>query len=167
MGIDRLNQAAGWLGRWALLMMIGIGAWNVVGRYMGLALGLSLSSNALIEAQWFLFDVAFLLGLGYALQKRAHVRIDILLNRQSRRRQLQLELAGTVILLMPFALTVLLVSLQPTLQSWQLWEASPDPGGLPRYLAKSLIPLGFLLLALQGIAELIRLGRSLQTSEER
>ena len=67
---------------------------------------------------------------------------------------------------MPFALMVLLVSLQPTLQSWMLLEASPDPGGLPRYLAKSLIPLGFLLLALQGVAELIRLRRSLQTSEE-
>ena len=129
MGIDRLNQAAGWLGRWALLLMIGIGAWNVVGRYLGLALGLSLSSNALIEAQWFLFDVAFLLGLGYTLQKRAHVRIDILLNRQKRRRQLQLELAGTLSLLMPFALMVLLVSLQPTLQSWMLLEASLTPAG--------------------------------------
>ena len=57
MVLDRLIRAAGWLGRWALLLMIAIGAWNVVGRYLGLALGLSLSSNALIEAQWFLFDV--------------------------------------------------------------------------------------------------------------
>tara|TARA_B100001939_G_scaffold322878_1_gene313696 strand:+ start:90 stop:602 length:513 start_codon:yes stop_codon:yes gene_type:complete len=165
MGIDRLNQAAGWLGRWALLLMIAIGAWNVVGRYLGLALGLSLSSNALIEAQWFLFDLAFLLGLGYALKRRAHVRIDIIASKQSPRRQLQLELLGTLGLLLPFALMVLLVSLQPTLQSWLLWEASPDPGGLPRYLAKSLIPLGFLLLTLQGLAEAVRLRRALRQQQ--
>lgn len=128
MGIDRLNQAAGWLGRWALLLMIAIGAWNVVGRYLGLALGLSLSSNALIEAQWFLFDLAFLLGLGYALKRRAHVRIDIIASKQSPRRQLQLELLGTLGLLLPFALMVLLVSLQPTLQSWLLWKPPPIQG---------------------------------------
>ena len=158
----RKYVAAGWLGRWALLLMIAIGAWNVVGRYLGLALGLSLSSNALIEAQWFLFDVAFLLGLAYTLKQRGHVRIDILLNRQSSRRQLQLELLGTLVLLLPFALTVLVVSLEPTLQSWLLLEASPDPGGLPRYLAKSLVPLGFLLLALQGIREAVALRQQLR-----
>ena len=103
MVLDRLIRAAGWLGRWALLLMIAIGAWNVVGRYLGLALGLSLSSNALIEAQWFLFDVAFLLGLAYTLKQRGHVRIDILLNRQSTRRQLQLELLGTLVLLLLLA----------------------------------------------------------------
>ena len=162
MVLDRLIRAAGWLGRWALLLMIAIGAWNVVGRYLGLALGLSLSSNALIEAQWFLFDVAFLLGLAYTLKQRGHVRIDILLNRQSARRQLQLELLGTLVLLLPFALTVLVVSLEPTLQSWLLLEASPDPGGLPRYLAKSLVPLGFLLLALQGIREAVALRQQLR-----
>ena len=162
MVLDRLIRAAGWLGRWALLLMIAIGAWNVVGRYLGLALGLSLSSNALIEAQWFLFDVAFLLGLAYTLKQRGHVRIDILLNRQSTRRQLQLELLGTLVLLLPFALTVLVVSLEPTLQSWLLLEASPDPGGLPRSLAQTLVPLGFLLLALQGIREAVALRQQLR-----
>ena len=62
--IVRLNQASAWIGRWSILLMLVVGAWNVVGRYLGLALGLSLSSNALIEAQWALFSIAFLLGLG-------------------------------------------------------------------------------------------------------
>ena len=93
------------------------------------------------------------------------MRIDIIASKQSPRRQLQLELLGTLGLLLPFALMVLMVSLQPTLQSWLLWEASPDPGGLPRYLAKSLIPLGFLLLALQGLAEAVRLRRALRQQQ--
>ena len=71
--IDRLNQGAAWIGRWSILLMLVVGAWNVVGRYLGLALGMSLSSNALIEAQWALFSVAFLLGLGYTLQRNGHV----------------------------------------------------------------------------------------------
>ena len=69
---------------------------------------------------------------------------------------------GTLVLLLPFALTVLVVSLEPTLQSWLLLEASPDPGGLPRYLAKTLVPLGFLLLALQGIREAVALRQQLR-----
>ena len=69
--IDRLNQGAAWIGRWSILLMLVVGAWNVVGRYLGLALGMSLSSNALIEAQWALFSVAFLLGLGYTLNATA------------------------------------------------------------------------------------------------
>ena len=77
---------------------------------------------------------------------------------------LVLELLGTLVLLLPFALTVLVVSLEPTLQSWLLLEASPDPGGLPRYLAKSLVPLGFLLLALQGIREAVALRQQLRRS---
>jgi TRAP-type mannitol/chloroaromatic compound transport system permease small subunit len=60
-------------------------------------------------------------------------------------------------LLLPFVLVVLITSVAPTLRSWQLWEVSPDPGGLPRYWVKSLIPLGFLLLGLQGVAQAIRL----------
>lgn len=68
---DRLNAAAAWLARWAVLLMLAIGIWNVIGRYVGSAIGLNLSSNGLIEAQWYLFDLIFLLGLGWTLQKGA------------------------------------------------------------------------------------------------
>ena len=73
-----------------------------------------------------------------------------------------MELSGTLLLLLPFALVMLLVSLEPALQAWRIQEASPDPDGLPRYWAKSLIPLGFLLLSLQGIATAIRTQHALK-----
>ncbi|MFM9111095.1 MAG: TRAP transporter small permease subunit, partial [Prochlorococcaceae cyanobacterium] len=116
-----------------------------------------LSSNALIEAQWQLFDLMVLLGLGYALQKDDHVRVDVLQSRWHPRRQARVELAGTLGLLLPFVVVVVLASVEPTLRSWAQGEMSPDPGGLPRYWVKSLIPLGFLLLGLQGVAQAIRL----------
>lgn len=161
-GIDRINRWAGWLGSWSILVMLAIGAWNVIGRFLGLALGLSLSSNALLEAQWYLFSLAFLLGLGWTLQRDGHVRVDVLHSRWSKRRQQQVELGGTLGLLLPFCLMVLLVSLQPAWQSFLIQEASPDPGGLPRFWVKALIPLGFALLALQGLAAALRLRRSLR-----
>ena len=80
-------------------------------------------------------------------------------SRWSARKQRRIELGGTLLLLLPFAVMVLLVSLLPALQSWQIWEQSPDPNGLPRYWIKSLIPLGFGLLALQGLAQALRLRR--------
>lgn len=155
--LDALNRLAAALGRWALLLMLALGSWNVVGRYVGLAVGRNLSSNALIEGQWYLFDLMFLLAMGYALQRDDHVRVDVLQSRWSRRRRARVELGGTLGLLLPFVLVVLLASLEPSLASWRLGEASPDPGGLPRYWVKSLIPLGFALLGLQGVAQAIRL----------
>ncbi|MFO0058978.1 MAG: TRAP transporter small permease subunit [Cyanobacteriota bacterium] len=155
--IDAINRAAAALGRWGLLLMLALGTWNVVGRYVGLAVGRNLSSNALIEGQWYLFDMMFLLAMGYALQRDDHVRVDVLQSRWSPRKRARVELAGTLGMLLPFVMVVLLASVEPTLASWRLGEVSPDPGGLPRYWVKSLIPLGFLLLGLQGVAQAIRL----------
>jgi TRAP-type mannitol/chloroaromatic compound transport system permease small subunit len=155
--IDAINRLAARVGRWALLLMLALGTWNVVGRYVGLAVGRNLSSNALIEGQWYLFDMLFLLGMGYTLQRDDHVRVDVLQSRWSPRRKARVELAGTLGLLLPFVLVVLLASVEPTLITWRLGEMSPDPGGLPRTWVKSLIPLGFLLLGLQGVAQAIRL----------
>ncbi|MFN9531994.1 MAG: TRAP transporter small permease subunit, partial [Cyanobacteriota bacterium] len=98
--IDALNRAAARIARWALLLMLALGTWNVVGRYVGLAVGRNLSSNALIEGQWQLFDLVFLLGMGYALQREDHVRVDVLQSRWSARRKRRVELAGTLGLLL-------------------------------------------------------------------
>jgi TRAP-type mannitol/chloroaromatic compound transport system permease small subunit len=160
--IDALNRLAARLGCLALLLMLALGVWNVVGRYLGLALGLNLSSNALIEGQWLLFSLAFLLGLGYTLQRNGHVRIDVLSDRWSERRRQRMEWWGTVLLLLPFALMVFGLSLEPALQAWRIQEASPDPGGLPRTWPRTLIPLGFALLSLQGLAHAARARRSLR-----
>ncbi len=154
--LDNLNKASAIIARWAILFMLGIGLWNVIGRYLGVAIGHNLSSNRLIEAQWYLFDLFFLLGLGWTLQRQDHVRVDVLQGRWGIKRKTQIELLGTIFLLLPYALAVVALSIEPTIHSWLINEASPDPDGLPRYWMKSLIPLGFLLLTLQGISEAIR-----------
>ena len=164
--LDGINTAAAWLARWSVLLMLAIGFWNVVGRYVGSAIGINLSSNGLIEAQWYLFDLIFLLGLGWTLQKGGHVRVDVLQNRWSARRRDRQELNGLLVLLLPFAFGVMALSIAPALRSWSIGEISPDPGGLPRTWLKSLIPLGFLLLGLQGIAEALRLRWRLKHPDE-
>ncbi len=156
-GLDGINAVAAWLARWSVLLMLAIGFWNVIGRYVGSALGINLSSNGLIEAQWYLFDLIFLLGLGWTLQKGGHVRVDVLQNRWSARQRDRQELSGLLVLLLPFAFGVMALSMAPALSSWSIGEMSPDPGGLPRTWVKSLIPVGFLLLGLQGVAESLRL----------
>jgi TRAP-type mannitol/chloroaromatic compound transport system permease small subunit len=160
--IESLNRLAGMAGGLALLLMLSLGVWNVIGRYLGLALGLNLSSNALIEGQWLLFSLAFLLGLGYTLQRNGHVRIDVLSAGWSERRRLRVEFWGLLLLLLPFSLLILALSIEPAWQAWRIQEASPDPGGLPRTWPRSLIPLGFLLLSLQGFASAGRARRLLR-----
>ena len=154
--LDRFNQSIAIVLRWSIIFMLGIGAWNVIGRYLGAGIGYNLSSNALIETQWYLFSLIFLFGFSWTLQKKGHVRVDVLQGRLMQRRRLQIELFGTIFLLLPFAIGVMITSINPTLQSWQINELSPDPNGLPRYLIKTLLPLGFLLLTLQGISEIIK-----------
>ncbi len=153
---DKLNQQVAILARLSVLGMLGLGLWNVVGRYIGVAIGHQLSSNGLIEGQWYLFDMVFLLGLGWTLQRQGHVRVDVLQGRWSNSKKIKIELLGTLFLLLPFAIGVIAISIEPTVNSWMIGEVSPDPNGLPRYWIKTLIPIGFLLLALQGIAEAIR-----------
>ena len=161
---DKLNRNVAVLARWAILLMLGLGLWNIIGRYVGVAIGHNLSSNRLIEGQWYLFDVAFLLGLGWTLQRQGHVRVDILQNRWRPKRKAKVELLGILLLLLPFAIGIMAISIEPALQSWIINEASPDPNGLPRYWVKSLIPISFFLLTLQGIAEAIRNWSKLEES---
>ncbi len=160
--LDAVNRAFAVLARWSVLLMLGLGLWNVVGRYLGASIGHNLSSNGLIEGQWYLFDLVFLLGMGWTLQRHDHVRVDVLQSRWRHKRKARLELLGTLLLLLPFSLAVTAISIPPALQSWSIQEASPDPNGLPRYFVKSLIPLGFLLLSMQGVSEAIRAWRQLK-----
>ncbi len=164
--IDNINKAIAVIARWSILLMLGLGLWNVIGRYLGVAIGQNLSSNRLIEGQWYLFDLAFLLGLSWTLQRQGHVRVDVLHGQWSKHRQIQLELLGTFLLLLPFAFGVMAISIEPTLQSWSIGESSPDPDGLPRYWVKTLIPISFFLLSLQGISKIIKKSAELKTQSE-
>ncbi len=165
--LDKVNSFAAIIARWSVLMMLGLGFWNVIGRYVGVAIGHNLSSNIFIEGQWYLFDVIFLLGIGWTLQRQGHVRVDVLQDYLGENRRKKLELLGTICLLLPFAFGVMLISIEPTLHSWHIGEVSPDPNGLPRYWVKSLIPICFLLLTLQGVSEGIKTLSKLKSSTYR
>jgi len=115
--------------------------------------GVDLSSNVYLELQWYLFSAVFLLGGSYTLQHRGHVRVDVVHDRLPPHVRRWIDRLGTWLLLVPFCVFVIVISISPVRHSIALLEDSPDPGGLPRWIIKPLIPLGFLLLLLQGIAE--------------
>jgi TRAP-type mannitol/chloroaromatic compound transport system permease small subunit len=154
--IDHLNQRIGYLMALLVPLMILLGVWNVLGRYIGQFVGQNLSSNALIEGQWYVFDLIFLLGAAYTLRHDNHVRVDVFYSNWSPKRKALVNFLGTLLFLLPFCLMVIWASWGNVLHAWLDWEVSPDPGGLPRYPIKSLVIVCFGLLILQGIADAIR-----------
>lgn len=134
---------------WTLFAMTILGALNAVLRYSSKFTGQVWSSNAFLEGQWYLFSIIFLVGAGYTLYKDKHVRVDVVYSRLSKRGQNRINLLGTVLFAIPFCLLGIWSSVDFVSNSWSIWEQSPDAGGLPRYLVKSLIPLGFALLLVQ------------------
>ncbi len=154
--IDLLNEWIGRLTYWLVLLMVAVGVWNVVGRYLGRIVRINLTSNALIEIQWYLFDAVFLFGAAYALKYNEHVRVDIFYKGWSRRRQALANFLGNILFLIPFSSLIIYYSWGTVINSWKIREISPDPGGLPRYPIKSAIILAFVLLILQGISEAIK-----------
>jgi TRAP-type mannitol/chloroaromatic compound transport system permease small subunit len=154
--IDRLNA---WIGRsasWFALVMVLLGAFNAVTRYLGRYLGTNLSSNVYIEGQWYLFSLLFLLGTAYTLQRNQHVRVDVIYSRLSTRGQAWIDVLGTVLFLLPFTVTMMWLTWPSVRNSWVVRETSPDPGGLVRYPLKAMILVCFLALTLQGLALLIQ-----------
>lgn len=154
--IDALNERIGRFACWLTLLMVLIGAYNAVVRYLGRSLNIHLSSNAYLEFQWYLFSAVFLLGAAYTLKHNAHVRVDVLFSQFPARRQAWINLVGNLIFLLPFCVLMLWVSWAPVRNSWAILEISPDPGGLPRYPIKTLIPIAFILVLLQALADIVR-----------
>ncbi len=154
--IDTINQWIGRLSYWLVFFMVLVGCWNVVGRYLGRFIGRNLTSNALIEIQWYLFDLIFLLGAAYALKYDDHVRVDLFYKDRSRKTKAIINIIGVFCFLIPFCLMVIYYSWGTILNSWQIWERSPDPGGLPRYPIKSMIIVSMVMLIFQGISEAIK-----------
>lgn len=150
-GIDALNEWVGSKIKWLVLAATLISAGNALVRY-----GLGISSNAGLEIQWYLFGAVFLLGAGYTLKHNGHVRIDFIYGLLSVRTQAWVEITGTLLFLLPFSLLLVWYGWPMFVSAWQSAEMSPDAGGLLRWPVKLLIPVGFGLLALQGIAELIK-----------
>lgn len=154
--IDALNDRIGKFAGWLVMVMVVVGVWNVVGRYLGKAVGQSLTSNAFIETQWYLFDLVFLLGAAYALRHDEHVRVDVFYSNWPPKWKALADLAGTLLFLIPFCILAIGFSWNAVIASWQTLEISPDPGGLPRYPIKTVPLIGFALLILQGISQAIK-----------
>ncbi len=154
--IDRTNDRIGAAIQWLVLLMVLVGAFNALARYATRYTGISLSSNAYFDLQWYMLSLIFLLGAAYGLNRDVHVRVDVLYSRLSVRGRAWIDLAGSVLFLLPFCVMMLWVSWPAVRNSWTVLEGSPDPGGLPRYPIKTLILVSFFLLFLQGVSQAIK-----------
>ena len=150
-GIDALNEKLGWIADWLVLLSCLISAGNAFSRY-----AFSISSNAWLEIQWYMFGALVLLGASYTLKKNEHVRVDIIYSNISTRRQIWVDVIGGVLFLLPATLILAYLSWPVFYNSWLLGEVSTNAGGLVRWPMKIFLPLGFALLSLQGISELIK-----------
>ncbi len=150
--IDRLTEWSGVLVSWLTTVMVLTVFYDTVMRY-----AFKKGNVAIQELEWHLFSVIFLVGAAYALKNDAHVRVDILFTRFNKKTKAWIDLIGTLVFLIPFAVMVIYSTENFIVNSWAVREVSPDPGGLPaRYVLKAMIPLGFLLLILQGISKAVR-----------
>lgn len=149
--IDALSEFVGRWVSWLILVAVLVSAGNAVIRK-----AFDTSSNAWLEIQWYLFAAVFLLAAGYTLLRQEHVRIDVILGRFSRRTQVIVEAVCIVVFLFPFCFAVVDLVLPLVARAYQTGEMSSNAGGLIRWPVFALVPVGFTLLALQGVSELIK-----------
>ena len=149
--IDALNERLGRFANWMVLLACLISAGNAMSRY-----AFDLSSNAWLEIQWYLFAAMVMFGASYTLQRNEHVRVDILYVHLSERGKEWLDLVGTAVFLVPSMLVIAYYSWTFFMQSWNVQEISGNAGGLIRWPVKLLVPVGFTLIALQGVSEIIK-----------
>jgi TRAP-type mannitol/chloroaromatic compound transport system permease small subunit len=149
--IDALNRWLGRIANWMVVLACVVSAGNAMVRY-----GYDMSSNAWLEVQWYMFAVIVMLGASYTLQRNEHVRVDLLYMTLSRRGQLWVDILGTLIFLLPTCAILAWLSWPFFMQSYLVNEHSSNAGGLIRWPIKLVPPVGFALLALQGLSELIK-----------
>jgi TRAP-type mannitol/chloroaromatic compound transport system permease small subunit len=149
--IDAVNEFIGQWAKWLVLLAVLVCAGNAIIRYT-----FSISSNAWLELQWYMFAGVFLLGAPYTLRRDEHVRIDVIAGRLSERAQVWIDIFGIIFFLLPISLIILWLSIPYFWLSYAGHEMSGNAGGLIRWPAKFLIVAGFFLLILQGLSELIK-----------
>jgi TRAP-type mannitol/chloroaromatic compound transport system permease small subunit len=149
--IDALNERIGRTVLWLILVMALVSTANAVYRYV-----FNNSSNAWLELQWYMFAAVFLLCSGYTLLHDEHIRIDVINSHLSRRTQIWIDIFGTICFLLPMTIFITWLSWPIFVNAWVSGETSSNAGGLIRWPARLLIPVGFFLLSLQGISELIK-----------
>ena len=149
--IDRVNERVGRVVLWLVLVMVLVSSGNAVVRYL-----FHTSSNAFLELQWYLFALIFLLCSGYTLLHNEHIRIDVITSHFSARTRAWIDVFGTVCFLLPLALFIMWLSWPIFMNAWVSGEMSSNAGGLIRWPARLVIPVGFFLLSMQGFSELIK-----------
>ena len=149
--IDWLNEHVGRSVYWLVLVAVIVSAVNAIVRKL-----FNMSSNAFLETQWYLFSAVFLLCAGFTLLRNEHVRIDVIAGRLSPRAQAWIDVFGTVLFLMPMALAFIWLSWPIFVRTFTQGEISTNAGGLMIWPARLLVPIGFTLLALQGLSELVK-----------
>ena len=157
--IDKFIEKVGKTISWLNVILIGLICLDVLFRYF-----FSFSKNWILELEWHMFAMIFLLGSAYALQEEKHVRVDVFYQRFSKKTQTIINLLGTIVFLIPWCYLVITTAYKFAINSWYIKEGSPQPGGLPaRYVIKGMIALGFVLIALQGISLIIKYVRVLKS----
>jgi TRAP-type mannitol/chloroaromatic compound transport system permease small subunit len=149
--IDALNETVGKLTYWLILAAVLISTGNAVVRYV-----FNRSSNSWLEIQWYLFSFVFLFCAGYTLLHNQHVRIDVLTGHLSGRGRAWIDILGTIFFLMPMAIAIMWLSWPVFLDAYHSNEVSTNAGGLTVWPARLMLPVGFLLLVLQGLSEFIK-----------
>lgn len=149
--IDGISEAVGRAAIWLVLVVVLISAGNAVSRF-----AFNLSSNAMLEIQWYLFSAIFLACAAYVLKKNEHIRIDVVTGRFSERTQNWIDVFGILVFLLPMALLIAWTAWPVFMNAWHSNEMSASPGGLIRWPVRLMLPLGFALLILQAFSELIK-----------
>jgi TRAP-type mannitol/chloroaromatic compound transport system permease small subunit len=149
--IDRVNDRVGKLTMWLVLAAVLISAGNAIVRK-----AFNIGSNAFLEIQWYIFAAVFMLGVGYVMLKNAHVRIDFISSRLSKRTNAWIDAIGIVIFTIPLSIIMIDLGWPLFARALQSGEMSQNAGGLIRWPALMLVPLGFAILLLQSISELIK-----------
>jgi TRAP-type mannitol/chloroaromatic compound transport system permease small subunit len=149
--IDAVNDRFGTLATWLVLFACLISTGNAISRY-----AFSESSNAWLEVQWYMFAAMVFLGAPYVLKVNEHVRVDVIYSAVSERTRIWIDILGCVFFLLPFCAVLIYFTWPWFLDSWRIGEMSSNAGGLIRWPVKLVLPLGFALLALQGVSELIK-----------
>ena len=152
MVLKKIISKTGKISSWFSLALVLLISTDVLLRYV-----FNFSTASLYEMEWHLFAIIFLLASPYTLQKNKHVRVDVFYNNFSKRKKNIVDLIGNIIFLIPFSFIIFYTSLPFVEDSFSILESSPDPGGLPyRFIIKSIIPIAFFLLMMQGILNAIK-----------
>ena len=149
--VDRLNEIVGRLVMWLVLAAVLISAGNAIMRK-----AFSIGSNAYLEIQWYLFAAVFMLGVGYVMLKNAHVRIDFVSSRLSKRTNALIDAIGIVVFTIPLSIIMVDLGWPLFARAWESGEMSQNAGGLIRWPVMLLIPVGFTILLLQATSELVK-----------